>query len=114
MDAAVGLDDADGGLAGQGGEAGLGLAQRFFSKAVSGDVFDGEQDQTRGSMGGDAAQMWNSLQRLARLPEETRVYPGHNYGDTETSTIAHELRENRFLRCASLDEFRVLRERKRA
>jgi glyoxylase-like metal-dependent hydrolase (beta-lactamase superfamily II) len=64
--------------------------------------------------GGDAAQMWNSLQRLARLPEETRVYPGHNYGDTETSTIAHELRENRFLRCASLDEFRVLRERKRA
>jgi hydroxyacylglutathione hydrolase len=64
--------------------------------------------------GGDTAQMWNSLQRLARLPEETRVYPGHNYGDTETSTIAHELRENRFLRCASLDEFRVLRERKRA
>src|SRR5580698_1031984 len=64
--------------------------------------------------GGDTAQMWSSLQRLARLPEETRVYPGHNYGDTETSTIAHELRENRFLRCASLDEFRVLRERKRA
>jgi hydroxyacylglutathione hydrolase len=64
--------------------------------------------------GGDTAQMWNSLQRLARLPEETRVYPGHNYGDTETSTIAHELRSNRFLRCASLDEFRVLRERKRA
>jgi hydroxyacylglutathione hydrolase len=64
--------------------------------------------------GGDTAQMWSSLQRLARLPEETRVYPGHNYGDTETSTIAHELRENRFLRCTSLDEFRVLRERKRA
>jgi hydroxyacylglutathione hydrolase len=64
--------------------------------------------------GGDTAQMWQSLQRLARLPEETRVYPGHNYGDTETSTIAHELRSNRFLRCASLDEFRLLRERKRA
>jgi hydroxyacylglutathione hydrolase len=64
--------------------------------------------------GGDTAQMWHSLQRLARLPEETRVYPGHNYGDTETSTIAHELRSNRFLLCASLDEFRTLRERKRA
>ena len=25
--------------------------------------------------------MWQSLQRLSRLPEETRVYPGHNYGD---------------------------------
>jgi len=63
--------------------------------------------------GGDTAQMWNSLQRLARLPEETRVYPGHDYGDTPTSTIAHELRTNRFLRCATLDEFRALRDQKR-
>ena len=31
--------------------------------------------------GGDTAEMWKSLQRLARLPEETRVYPGHNYGE---------------------------------
>jgi len=63
--------------------------------------------------GGDTAQMWNSLQRLTRLPEETRVYPGHDYGDTPTSTIAHELRTNRFLRCATLDEFRALRDQKR-
>jgi len=64
--------------------------------------------------GGDTAQMWSSLQRLARLPEETRVYPGHDYGETPTSTIAHELRTNRFLRCASFEEFRAMRERKRA
>jgi glyoxylase-like metal-dependent hydrolase (beta-lactamase superfamily II) len=63
--------------------------------------------------GGDTAQMWNSLQRLARLPEETRVYPGHDYGETPTSTIAHELRANRFLRCATLDEFRAMREQGR-
>ncbi len=63
--------------------------------------------------GGDTAQMWNSLQRLARLPEETRVYPGHDYGETPTSTIAHELRTNRFLRCANFEEFRALREQKR-
>jgi hydroxyacylglutathione hydrolase len=63
--------------------------------------------------GGDTARMWDSLQRLARLPEETRVYPGHDYGETPTSTIAHELRSNRFLRCATLDEFRALREHKR-
>ncbi len=64
--------------------------------------------------GGDSAQMWNSLQRLARLPEQTRVYPGHDYGDTPTSTIAHEIRSNRFLRCATFEEFRALRERKRS
>ena len=57
--------------------------------------------------GGDTAQMWKSLQRLTRLPEQTRVYPGHDYGDTPTSTIAHELRTNRFLRCATFEEFRA-------
>jgi hydroxyacylglutathione hydrolase len=63
--------------------------------------------------GGDSAEMWRSLQRLMRLPEETRVYPGHNYGQTETSTIAHEIRSNPFLRCATFEEFRALRDRKR-
>jgi glyoxylase-like metal-dependent hydrolase (beta-lactamase superfamily II) len=63
--------------------------------------------------GGDTAAMWQSLQRLAALPEETRVYPGHNYGDTPTSTISRELAENRFLRCKTYEDFRQLRDRKR-
>ncbi len=63
--------------------------------------------------GGDTAQMWTSLQRLAALPEETRVYPGHNYGATPTSTIGREILENPYLRCATFDEFRTLRDRKR-
>lgn len=61
--------------------------------------------------GGDAAALWRSLRRLAALPEETRVYPGHDYGPTPTSTIAHELRTNRFLRCETLEAFRALRQR---
>jgi hydroxyacylglutathione hydrolase len=60
--------------------------------------------------GGDVSRMWSSLQRLAHLPEETRVYPGHNYGSTETSTIGRELLENPFLRCQTFDEFRRLRD----
>ena len=64
--------------------------------------------------GGNTAAMWASLQRLMALPEETRVYPGHNYGTTPTSTIAHEIRENRFLRCQTFEEFRAMRERKRS
>ena len=80
---------------------------------VTGDVmFVGGCGRTDFS-GGDTAEMWRSLQRLMRLPEETRVYPGHNYGETETSTIAHEIRSNPFLRCATFEEFRALRERKR-
>jgi hydroxyacylglutathione hydrolase len=63
--------------------------------------------------GGDTATMWRSLQRVAALPEETRVYPGHDYGPTPTSTIGHERETNRFLLCRTFEEFRALRERKR-
>lgn len=63
--------------------------------------------------GGDTAAMWRSLQRLAALPEETRIYPGHNYGSTPTSTMGRELLENPYLRCATFSEFELLRGRKR-
>jgi hydroxyacylglutathione hydrolase len=63
--------------------------------------------------GGSTAELWESLQRLMRLPEETRVYPGHNYGKTATSTIGQEIEQNPYLRCATFEEFRALRERKR-
>jgi hydroxyacylglutathione hydrolase len=80
---------------------------------VTGDVmFVGGCGRTD-FQGGDTAEMWQSLQRLMRLPEETRVYPGHNYGDTPTSTIGHEMRNNPCLRCATFEEFRALRDRKR-
>jgi glyoxylase-like metal-dependent hydrolase (beta-lactamase superfamily II) len=80
---------------------------------VTGDVlFVGACGRTDFT-GGDTAEMWQSLQRLMRLPEETRVYPGHNYGETLTSTIGHETRNNPFLRCATFDDFRALRDRKR-
>jgi hydroxyacylglutathione hydrolase len=63
--------------------------------------------------GGDTAAMWASLQRLMALPEETRVYPGHDYGPTPTATLAHEIRENPYLRCRSFEEFRARRDRTR-
>ena len=40
---------------------------------------------------GSAASLWASLQRLLALPEEIRVYPGHNYGPTPTSTLSSEV-----------------------
>jgi hydroxyacylglutathione hydrolase len=61
--------------------------------------------------GGDTRAMWHSLQRLMALPEETRVYPGHDYGPTPTATLAHEIRENPYLRCQTFEEFRARRDR---
>ena len=36
--------------------------------------------------------------RLYTLPGDTVVYPGHNYGQSPTSTIGHEMRFNAFIR----------------
>jgi hydroxyacylglutathione hydrolase len=62
--------------------------------------------------GGNSRALWDSLQRLAALPEEFRVYPGHNYGPTVTSSIGTEVAENPYLRCADFEAFRALRERR--
>ncbi len=59
--------------------------------------------------GGDPRLLWRSLQTLAALPEETRVYPGHDYGQTPTSTIGWERTTNPYLLCKSEDEFVALR-----
>ena len=87
------------------------LADGFI---VTGDVLFvrgcGRTDFT----GGNTAAMWSSLQRLLALPEETKVYPGHNYGPTPTSTLSSEALENPYLRCKTFEEFRQLRERPRS
>ena len=45
--------------------------------------------------GGSWQIMYNSIQtRLFTLPDDTKVMPGHNYGRTPTSTIAHEKKHN--------------------
>jgi glyoxylase-like metal-dependent hydrolase (beta-lactamase superfamily II) len=59
--------------------------------------------------GGDPRVLFQSLQLLAALPEETRVYPGHDYGKTPTSTIAWEKTTNPYLLCRTGDEFVALR-----
>lgn len=64
--------------------------------------------------GGDAATLYASLRKLADLPEETRVYPGHDYGATPTSTIAWERDTNPYVRCATVEEFIAMRTGKNA
>jgi glyoxylase-like metal-dependent hydrolase (beta-lactamase superfamily II) len=55
--------------------------------------------------GGDPGALYLSLtQRLAKLPDGTILFPGHNYGGP-CSTIGDEKRGNPFMRFASLGEF---------
>ncbi len=52
--------------------------------------------------GSEPDAMFESLKKLAALPESTRVYPGHHYGRTPTSTIGEEKRTSPALRPADL------------
>jgi hydroxyacylglutathione hydrolase len=59
--------------------------------------------------GGNATQMYYSLtQILGKLPEDTLLFPGHDYAPKPTSTIGEENRENQCLRMRNLDDFKRL------
>lgn len=59
--------------------------------------------------GGDAGELYDSITgSLFSLPDETRVYPGHDYKGNRVSTIADEKRNNPRLAGKSRDEFIVL------
>ena len=48
--------------------------------------------------GGDPEQMYQSLRRLSeRLPGDTLIRPGHNYGITPTASMAEQIAGNPFL-----------------
>jgi len=54
--------------------------------------------------GSDPEQMYYSLTRvLAKLPDSTVVYPGHNYASKPSSSLEDLKRENYYLRIPSLD-----------
>jgi glyoxylase-like metal-dependent hydrolase (beta-lactamase superfamily II) len=55
--------------------------------------------------GSDPEEMYDSLtRRLGALPDDTVVFPGHNYGGIST-TIGEEKRHNPMMRFASMGEF---------
>lgn len=56
--------------------------------------------------GSDPAAMVDTLQRkLGGLPEQTRLYPGHDYGKTPTSTLMWEFAHNPALLADTVEAF---------
>jgi glyoxylase-like metal-dependent hydrolase (beta-lactamase superfamily II) len=58
--------------------------------------------------GSDPDQMYDSLRRLASLPDQTVVLPGHNYAEVSRSTLASEKRQNPYLRISSREMWRQM------
>lgn len=56
--------------------------------------------------GGNPEQMYYSLtQKLMALPEETILFPGHNYSRLKQATIGEQKKTNPYLRFGSLKQF---------
>ncbi len=56
--------------------------------------------------GGSPEKMFSSLhERIMRLPQETVIYPGHDYGEVPFRSVGEESRRNPALRAGTLQEF---------
>ena len=51
--------------------------------------------------GSDPEAMYRSLQRLAALPAETLILPGHDYGDVPSATMGEERGRNPYLKACA-------------
>ena len=87
-----------------------------YSFLLGDRVFTGDTLLIRGTgrtdfQNGDAAQQYDSLfNKLLRLPDETYVYPAHDYKGDTVSTIAEERASNPRLQVQSVDEYVELME----
>ncbi len=66
---------------------------------VDGNLFTGDTlfvgDSGRTDLpGGDRPSLGASIRKLMQLPDDTVIWPGHNYGPTPNSTIGWEKRNN--------------------
>jgi sulfur dioxygenase len=82
-----------------------------YSFRMQDRVFTGDTLLIRGTgrtdfQNGNAGQQYDSIfNRLLKLPDETLVYPAHDYKGDTVSTIAEERAHNPRLRVKSVDEY---------
>jgi sulfur dioxygenase len=85
-----------------------------YSFSMADRVFTGDTLLIRGTgrtdfQNGDAKAQYDSIfNRLLRLPDETLVYPAHDYKGDTVSTIGEERTHNPRLQVKSIDEYVTL------
>ena len=58
--------------------------------------------------GGDSDEMFRSLQKLAQLPGDPTVFPGHWYSPEPSATLSEVKRSNYVYRVGNLEQWRML------
>ncbi|MFC4891745.1 MBL fold metallo-hydrolase [Pseudofrancisella aestuarii] len=85
-----------------------------YSFLMNDRVFTGDTLLIRGSgrtdfQNGDSFAAYNSItKKLLALPDETIIYPGHDYNGLTSSTIAEEKKHNPRLKVKSAVEYKEL------
>ena len=78
----------------------------FDGRVVSGDTMFIDACGRVDFPGGNAEQMYYSLtQKLMALPDETILFPGHNYAPLKQATIGEQKKTNPYLKFSSLKQF---------
>jgi len=91
-----------------------GHTDESFSLVMDDRVFTGDALLIRGTgrtdfQNGDSYAAWDSLfNKLLKLPDETLVYPAHDYKGWTVSTIGEEKRHNPRLQVKSAAEYAAL------
>jgi len=76
------------------------------NRVVSGDTLFIDACGRVDFPGGNAEQMYYSLtQKLMALPDETILFPGHNYARLPHATLGEQKKTNPYLRFSSLKQF---------
>jgi len=58
--------------------------------------------------GSDVDDMYHSVQKLAALPDDTLLLPGHNYSDVPHATMGETKKQNVYMRIPDLDSWRTM------
>jgi glyoxylase-like metal-dependent hydrolase (beta-lactamase superfamily II) len=75
---------------------------------VSGDTLFAQGCGRVDLPGGDPDQLYESLQKLAQLPDDVVLFPGHDYGGGPQQTMGETKKTNMFLRIPTLQMWRQL------
>ena len=60
--------------------------------------------------GGDPEEMYRTIyNKLLRLPQDTIIYPGHNYHELKEDRLENQKKSNPYMNCANLKSFISLR-----
>jgi len=60
--------------------------------------------------GSNPEEQFESLHKIMKLPENIKIFPGHDYGIKLSSTIKHEKETNPFLLCKTFKDFQFLKD----